>query len=282
VAGPNRPIKNFADTNNPVTSVPAKTKPRFVTITFDDGLIKGARKAMHILGEFEQHATFYVVTGWVRPRRIPWVRDQLNKGRDHGSWNDWRNIQNQGHEIGSHTVTHLNAGGRLARWCPQLLRWELARSQWDLGLHLGKLAASISMPWNSLPNRAEPYVRRIYSACRLGSQAPQYNALSKINWHRLESWAPDSDVSSDDILDCIHKTPEGHWIILQFHSLDDEGYMPISSEKFRKIVSAIATGNDIEHITVRKMVERFKMVSLREQPVPGRKHWLGRPENGDL
>src|SRR5262245_44760551 len=101
---------------------------RFVTITFDDGLIEGARKAVTILREFELSATFYLVTGWIRHRQIPWIRDPWNKGHDHGSWSDWREIQACGHDLGSHTVTHINAGGRCARWLPPVLRWELKHS----------------------------------------------------------------------------------------------------------------------------------------------------------
>src|SRR5947209_749954 len=62
---------------------------RFVSITFDDGLIAGARKAVGILEEFKLSATFYLVTGWIRPREVPWIRDPWNKGLDHGSWRDW-------------------------------------------------------------------------------------------------------------------------------------------------------------------------------------------------
>src|SRR6266550_7738312 len=168
---------------------------RFITITFDDGLIAGARKAVRILDEFAVSATFYLVTGWVRPRQVAWVRDRWNKGRDHGHWRDWREIQSRGHDFGSHTVTHLNAGGRWSRWFPALLRWELSHSHAELRRHLGVAPASISMPWNTPAEALEPYVRRFYAACRLGTQAPRANDLSRLNWHRLHSWAPDSDIS---------------------------------------------------------------------------------------
>src|SRR5258707_1134747 len=114
----------------------ASNEGRFVTITFDDGLVHGARKAAAVLDEFGMRATFYLVTGWIRPRKVPWTRDRWNRGLDHGNWHDWVDLQNRGHDIGSHTVTHLNASGKLSRYVPRVLRWELRHSYGTLLRHL--------------------------------------------------------------------------------------------------------------------------------------------------
>src|SRR5437660_5944656 len=151
---------NLAD----VTVTNSKDSQRFVSITFDDGLITGARKAVSILDEFKLSATFYLVTGWIRPREIPWIRDPWNKGLDHGSWRDWIEIKNRGHDIGSHTVTHLNASGKLSRNVPTILRWELRHSCAQLRRRLGRRPTSLSMPWNAPASQVEPEVRRIYEA----------------------------------------------------------------------------------------------------------------------
>src|SRR5439155_4549990 len=55
----------------------------------------------------------------------------------------------------------------------------------------------------------------------------------------------------------IRGTPPGHWLILQFHSLDGEGYMPITSEKFRAILRALAATDYLQRVTVSDMVQRF-------------------------
>ena len=232
----------------------SSSENRFITITFDDGLIHGARKAVRILKDFGLNATFYLVTGWIRPRIIPWIRDRWNRGLDHGSWRDWREILKQGHDIGSHTVTHLNAGGRISRHLPTMLHWELAYSYSQLKRHLGRAPTSISMPWNAPANQLEPVVRRIYAACRLGSEVCGTNDLASLNWHRLHSWAPSSGDSADEIVGRIRATPPGHWLILQFHSMDGEGYMPISSETFREVVRGLKATSNLRHLTVAEMV----------------------------
>src|SRR5206468_10681000 len=148
---------------------------------------------------------------------------------------------------------------------------------------LGVAPVSISMPWNTPTETLEPFVRRFYAACRLGSQAPRANDLARMNWHRLHSWAPDSDIDADEIIDHIRATPPGHWLILQFHSFDGEGYMPVTSDKFREILRGIAATNDLQHVTVGEMVERFRPgpvprahldTTTRELlPLPARNEW---------
>ena len=227
---------------------------RFVTITFDDGLINGARKAVQILDEFKLNATFYVVTGWIRPRQVPWIRDRWNRGLDHGNWRDWNEIKNCGHDIGSHTVTHLNAGGKLSRYLPIILRWELSHSYSQLRYHLGRAPTSISMPWNTPAEQLEPVVRRTYQACRLGSGKWQTNDLATLNWHRLHSWAPNPNIGAEEIVERCRATPPGHWLILQFHSLDGEGYMPLTTSTFREVLRGITATPDLHHLTVDEMI----------------------------
>ena len=229
---------------------------RFVTITFDDGLIEGARTAAEILDAFGLKATFYLVTGWVRPRQFPFIRDPWNRGRDHGSWSDWRVLQNRGHDIGSHTFSHLNASGRVLRNSPTLIGWELSHSFAQLRHNLGRAPSSISMPWNTTSD-IQSNLSRLYRACRLGSEIFETNDLAGISWHQLHSWAPRREASAEEITNRIRTTPNGHWLILQFHSLDGEGYMPFPSDTFRSIVKGIAETPNLETLTVDEMVERF-------------------------
>ena len=235
---------------------------RYVTMTFDDGLVKGAWKAAEILREYGVAATFYVVTGWVRPRSVRWVRDHFNKNADHGCWEDWQSIAAQGHDIGSHTKSHVNASGKLARVMPGRVRSEFVESFHHIEQSIGRPPSSISMPWNATTMQADAHVRRIYEACRLGGAAPEYARVADLDWHRLPSWAPASDVPFQALCERISSIPAGHWLILQFHSLDGEGYMPISSRLLHELVGFIADQPGLKMRTVREMVESCKLVAV--------------------
>lgn len=64
-----------------------------VTFTFDDGglLTESHKVAAKELEQFGFKGTFYLVTDWCD---------------SHGSWNDYKAFAQNGHEIGSHTVSH--------------------------------------------------------------------------------------------------------------------------------------------------------------------------------
>jgi hypothetical protein len=84
-----------------------------------------------------------------------------------------------------------------------------------------------------------------------------YNDLARTDWYALRSWAPDSDVPIERFRNAIASIPAGHWLILQFHSLDGEGYMPVASEKFAAICRAIAAEPGLECLTVADAAARF-------------------------
>ena len=54
---------------------------RFLSFTFDDGFINGAKKIDRILNPYK--GTFYIVTGWVHPDNVPF--DLSHEGADRGS-----------------------------------------------------------------------------------------------------------------------------------------------------------------------------------------------------
>src|SRR5207253_2038738 len=141
-------------------------------------------KTAHAFEQYNFHATFYLVTGWVRPTRV-YVRDPWNKNRDHGRWADWRMLHANGHEIGSHTFSHINASGKLARFVPGLMRREITRSYYDLRARLEMQPVSLSMPWNAAGPSLEKIARKLYQAVRLGSSVISFNDLGNVSWYQL-------------------------------------------------------------------------------------------------
>lgn len=237
---------------------------RFVSITFDDGLLQGARIAVELLEKYRAKATFYLVTGWVQPNQVK-IRDRSNVSRDHGSWSEWQAIQDCGHEIGSHTVSHINVRRNFKAWlAPSFLKRELWDSYDDLKQHLQMPPASIGMPYDVMTFAAKRLLKQVYQAARVGRPRVIYNKLDRVDWYRLYSWAPHPQMPADKICQRIASIPPNHWLILQFHSLADEGWRPFSPATFEAILQFISERDNLRQVTIKEMVEEFKIPRARD------------------
>ena len=68
----------------------ANNKGGAVSITFDDGATSQYTLAVPALNAQGFQGTFFVTTNWI----------------DSATWDEWRDVSNQGHEMGSHTENH--------------------------------------------------------------------------------------------------------------------------------------------------------------------------------
>jgi peptidoglycan/xylan/chitin deacetylase (PgdA/CDA1 family) len=230
--------------------------PRMVSITFDDGFRAGAEVARDILANYRFYATFFIVTAWVEPAQVK-IWEPYNRGRSHGTWDFWRQLSLDGHEIGSHTYSQFNFGGKRAMFCPWEISWQLARSKNDLDREISHASHTISLPWNSAGHLSKRLLSRYYSACLLGSSHVLYNPLVQPDRYRLLSWAPKSNHSVVDYAQAISNIPPGGWLILQLHSFDDEGWEPISRTLFRDLCDILSGLEDVAVLPVSKVIERL-------------------------
>src|SRR5665647_3825856 len=68
------------------------------TFTYDDGYITQYQYVKPILDSFGFKGTFFIISGS--------MTDDLPGIWKYGTWNQFRSMALEGHEIGSHTVTH--------------------------------------------------------------------------------------------------------------------------------------------------------------------------------
>ena len=90
----------------------ADNKAGAVSITFDDGVISQYTQAVPALNARGFKGTFFVITSRIDSDTV----------HNFTTWDEWRNVANQGHEIGSHTKTH-----------PHLPLLSLAQMQDEIG-----------------------------------------------------------------------------------------------------------------------------------------------------
>jgi peptidoglycan/xylan/chitin deacetylase (PgdA/CDA1 family) len=100
-------------------------------ITFDDGWKSQYENAKPILDKYNFKATFYVIC------------DQVGKGGRLG-WQEIKQLQNEGHEIGSHSMSHVN----LDEISSDEQDYEIVESKNCLENN-GIVAHSFSYPFNS-------------------------------------------------------------------------------------------------------------------------------------
>ena len=87
-----------------------KIPPQTIAITFDDGYRDNLLYAAPILKKYDIPATFFVTSGYINTQRIfPWDTAS-NMPHPNMTWEEVRELQRMGFEIGSHTINHVNLG----------------------------------------------------------------------------------------------------------------------------------------------------------------------------
>ena len=117
------------------TKVPTTSKP--VVITFDDGFRDFYDQAFPILKKYGQTAVMYLPTAFIAGDRRSF------KGRECMTWNEVRELHEQGVHFGSHTVSHP----KLYELSWKEIEQELARSKEHLERELGVEITSFAYPF---------------------------------------------------------------------------------------------------------------------------------------
>jgi peptidoglycan/xylan/chitin deacetylase (PgdA/CDA1 family) len=199
---------------------------RYVTFTFDDGLINTAK----IVKNLKIPATFYIVLGWVL-KEIE-IKDSFNSNLDHGNINDWLNLEL---DIGCHTYDH--------------------GKEINENLSYNKF----SKYFKGIKNLATPYglkyYPKIYDSCKIGFYNKPYNSLCNIK--QINSINPNYDLDDKEILkSIIKKCPPYQWIVFTFHGID-EGWNPIKLEELKSWIDFFEENNFI-FLSMTERIKKFK------------------------
>ncbi len=215
---------------------------RFLSFTFDDGFINGAKKIDRILNPYK--GTFYIVTGWVHPDNVPF--DLSHEGADRGSFGEWKELSCKGHDVGSHTVTHALPDS------PDAEREYKESFEFIKKMHNGPY--NFSFPKDIESNKDLSF----YDSVRIGKKEITYNDLDNVNLNQIISWSPIIQIYSEkSIFNKIKKAPLNSWTIIEMHSLDGEGPFPWPSKALKSLLDFVVKEN-FEIKTVGDMVKTLK------------------------
>jgi len=147
---------------------------RELAVTFDDGFRNQLTNAAPLLHEAGVSACFFLVTDLVSASdgdaaRICRQRLHLPGPVEPLTWEDAAALLEQGHEVGSHTVTHPN----LATLAPAELDHELRASKELIEQRLGREVAHVSAPYGD----ATRFTPAVSAAARAAGYASCATAL---------------------------------------------------------------------------------------------------------
>jgi peptidoglycan/xylan/chitin deacetylase (PgdA/CDA1 family) len=180
------------------------------SLTFDDGWKTQLTKAVPILDTHGYKGTFYIETQWLYTpngdRMQPW---------------DVEFLARDGHEIGSHSVTHP-----YLQW--QFWAWpEIAWSKQVLEEIVGRgNVQSFAYPFGRQHTIVRYLVRRAgYTTARILKGKNRGYTWKGTDPFRIECHSVKRDTTTEDIDEWIRvATIEGYWLVFNFHQIQSGPY----------------------------------------------------------
>lgn len=224
-----------AETSTPTASPPMAPRPTIVSLTFDDGDADNFPAAA-VLGQHDLRATFYIASGLVGTR-------------GYMTWRQLQELRDQGHEIGGHTLDHVNVGNLEGT----ALRHEICDDRQNLQAH-GFQPVSFAYPFGGYNDAAKSMVRECgYSdARRIGAgpdEAPPSDAYALRAFPYVVS-----DTDSSKLQRYVSGTRKegGGWVILIFHHVCEAcDYFSVRPDVFSHFIGWLADQQSAGNLRVR-------------------------------
>lgn len=168
-------INSFAQIGSTNVKTWADDKRAAFSFTFDDGFISHYETVRPILNNFGFKGTFYVITGS--------LTETLPSIWRYGTWQQFREMSAEGHEIASHTVKHpgldtIQAGDIYTQ---NTLHYEMFRSKEKIEEKIpGKKVITINYPYISHNSLVDSIAQIYYEAGRSGGSTLNTSSLNSV------------------------------------------------------------------------------------------------------
>lgn len=198
-----------------------------ISLTFDDGVPNQFSIGREVLDKFNFKGTFFIIT----------------EGAN--NWDIIRDMVKDGHEIGSHTLTHP----KLTEISLEDIRRQMEQSKIEIESNIKDYQCiSFSYP-NGLSNEnIRQYASKVYQGARStngGYVPPEISYYFKLPSFVLVSNTK-LDFANKLVDSAIHNNS---WLIETFHGFDNQGYEPVSSNLFLDHLQYIKSKEDYLWVT---------------------------------
>lgn len=208
-----------------------------ISYTFDDNLPNQFSTIVPMMNEFDMKCTLFPVINWLN-----------------GDFSKVKEASDQGHEIGSHTVSHPNLG----ELSDEEAEKELHESRLAIEEITGKKCITIAYPYCSAPKNIQLVANDYINArvCDGKIDSVDVNFM-RVSAHPLGTVF--NATSFDNLKFIFEKTrAKGGWSTLLFHEIDlGNGYSPFPSEEVRKSLEYLNENESIYWVAPMGDVARY-------------------------
>jgi len=193
-------------------------KSAAVSYTFDDGYPNHTRIVAPLFSGFGFHATFYMNPGWTpEVTAVPGVTPP--------GWEDWRGVATAGHEVGNHTMEHLD----LTTLTAEERDYQILTAADLIHRKVGLGPLTFAAPYN----RTNADIDNVIRSRHLWSRLPDV----------VEFGGDSFSVSAANAL--IDSTiAGGGWQLVLTHDVDGTGYNSLSSSLLEEHLRYVKTKAD--------------------------------------
>ena len=208
-----------------------ENKKAAVCLTFDDGQDSHLDNAIPLHDAFNMKATFYA----------PGNKESL-----HNRISEWKNIVENGHELGNHSLFHPCDGKQfdwvvpeydLNRYSLEQIRMELYIANTLLKAIDGKTDRTYGYTCSNFKVQGDTtyvdVVKQLFSAAR--SDGPIPNTMENIDINFMPSWGVDSPTGKELIEYVEEAREKGTIATFMFHSVGG-GYLNVSNEALEELL----------------------------------------------
>lgn len=203
------------------------------TFTFDDGCMTQYTYAKPILDSFGFKGTFFVVNSL--------LTDDLPGILRYGTWNQFRSMALEGHEIGSHTETHPDLTTLINgdTTTPGTLLYELHHSKITIDQKIfNQKCITIAYPNLAYDSNVVDKTKQFYESARAGGSYPNDSSLTDSGFYNMRGYqeyfnSPRDSIQDDmdELQDCEtyvqNSINYGQWGMLGAHEVVPFSQIPV-------------------------------------------------------